>query len=208
MSMILDLFALTDEAIDALAENPEFVNDYLIGRVPDPGPPAPPRLIDRLLGRTTEPPPSKPVPQILRRRIHPSESLDKTWHGLHFLLTGKAGSEDGPDDAENEEAVADDPAYWLIYGGILINQDLGYGPPHAFKSSDVKRYAVYLDTLDDQTLSAAFAPQKMEELGIYCGDWVGNSDEELNWLIDSFHTLKKFVQTTAKENLGLLIVLC
>lgn len=206
MSMILDLFAVPDEAIDALVGNPEFVYDYMAGRVSDPEPPKPPDLLGKLLGQKPDPGTPKPVPEILRRRRFPQESLDKTWHGLHFLLTGKAGAEDEFGNEQDDE-VRDDPAFWLIYGGVVIDEDAGYGPPHAFRPSEVKRYASYLRSVDEAALRGAFDPEKMEELGIYCGDWLGNLEEEIQWLLESFQLLRKFVSQTSESNHGLLIAL-
>ncbi|MCC5874667.1 MAG: YfbM family protein [Candidatus Sumerlaeia bacterium] len=206
MSMILDLYAVPDEAIDALVENPEFIKDYLGGRVSDPEPPPPPGFLARLMGRKPEPWEPKPVPEVLRRRRFPEESLEKTWHGLHFLLTGKAGAEDEFGE-EQDEAVSDDPAYWLIYGGVIIDEDVGYGPPHAFKSSEVKRYLAYLESVDEEALLAAYDPQKMEAMGLYAGDWVRNSEQELNWLVEYFQILREFVSKTASDNHGLVIAL-
>ena len=55
--------------------------------------------------------------------------VDRTWHLLHFLLTGSA------DDAEH-------PLSFLAAGGRAVSDDLGNGPLRAFTPEDVWRLAV------------------------------------------------------------------
>src|SRR4051812_5134842 len=61
--------------------------------------------------------------------------VDKAWHGIHFLLTGTEWEGDGP-------------LAFMLQGGREISEELGYGPPHGFTSSEVKEIDAALRALD------------------------------------------------------------
>ena len=64
-------------------------------------------------------------------------ALDKSWHGIHFLLTGSA------------EGVRP-PVDFILMGGREIGDlDLGYGPARAFTSAETKQIAFDARDLSD-----------------------------------------------------------
>jgi hypothetical protein len=106
-----------------------------------------------------------------------SASLDKAWHGLHYLLSGSAEPVPGP-------------LGQAVFGGTEIGDDMGYGPARCFtvaETSDIARalQAPGLETV----LRDRFDPGAMEQLGIYPG---GAWDEGPDWLIDAFRDLRDF----------------
>lgn len=56
----------------------------------------------------------------------PELDLDKTWHGIHYLLTGTAWEISAGADA-------------AILGGDDIGEDNGYGPPRLLRGPNVMR---------------------------------------------------------------------
>src|SRR5262249_37024227 len=59
-------------------------------------------------------------------------SLEKSWHGLHFVLTG---SNDGDRM----------PLAFLLCGGQEVGEDLGYGPAHLLSPAQTLQVANALD---------------------------------------------------------------
>jgi hypothetical protein len=110
-------------------------------------------------------------------------SLDKAWHGLHYLLSGAAEPAPGP-------------LGQAVFGGTEIGEDLGYGPARCFTVTEVSAIAQAFQAPDlEAAMHGRFDPAKMTSLGIYPGGWDTNGDA---WLIDAFHTLRDFY-TEASE---------
>jgi hypothetical protein len=104
-------------------------------------------------------------------------SLDKAWHGLHYLLCGSAEPTPGP-------------LGQAVLGGREAGDDLGYGPARYFtpKETAVIAQALQAPGLEAQ-LHSRFDGAKMLSLGIYPGGW---PLEGIDWLIDAFHKLRDF----------------
>ena len=106
-----------------------------------------------------------------------SISLDKAWHGLHYLLCGSAEPAPGP-------------LGQAVFGGHEIGEDQGYGPARYFIAKEATEIANALNApgLEPQ-LRLRFDPTAMLSLGIYPGGWDAG---EVDWLIDAFHKLRDF----------------
>ena len=122
--------------------------------------------------------------------------LDKTWHGLHFLLTGEAW--DG-----------EEPVCYLLAAGEQIGDeeehDAGYGPARGLSVSQVKAFAKALTAISEQELRSRYNGQQMMALEIYPRGWEEEPDEMREWLLASYDKLQHFVVQTAANNKGLLI---
>jgi hypothetical protein len=106
-----------------------------------------------------------------------SISLDKAWHGLHYLLCGSA--EPGPG-----------PLGQAVFGGTEIGDDVGYGPARCFTAAETSEIAQALQAPGlEAILRGHFDPDKMEQLGIYPGGWHAEGPE---WLINAFRKLCDF----------------
>ena len=71
-----------------------------------------------------------------------SVSLEKSWHGLHFLLTGDAWEADGP------------LSFILAGGTEIAESDSGYGPARCFSPNETAQIHQHVSAiLDDQLLS-------------------------------------------------------
>jgi hypothetical protein len=120
-----------------------------------------------------------------RRRASPapgtpghSISLDKAWHGLHYLLCGALEPAPGP-------------LGQAVFGGSEIGEDQGYGPARCFTPAQVVEIAGALQSPGlERELHARFDAAAMTQLGIYPGSW--DTDDDHNWLIDAFRTLRDF----------------
>jgi hypothetical protein len=82
-------------------------------------------------------------------------NIEKSWHILHYLLTGTAWG-------------GEPPLNFIVAGGETVGEeDIGYGPARAFTSAEVRAIADALDRIDRRRLLDRFDGKEMDELGIY-----------------------------------------
>jgi hypothetical protein len=122
--------------------------------------------------------------------------LDKTWHGLHFLLTGEAWG-------------GEEPVCYILAAGEQIGDeeehDAGYGPARGLYVSQVKAFAEALTAISKQELSSRYNGQQMMALEIYPRGWEEEPDEMREWLLAGYDKLQHFVVQTAATSKALLI---
>ena len=122
-------------------------------------------------------------------------SLDKAWHGLHYLLTGSA-------DGGRE------PACFLLSGGEDLGDDDDI-QARLLSVEQVRWFGEHLSSLSIDELSRRFDPDRMTELRIY-PDVIWKrpeeEDEPRGYLIAAFTDLREFVATAAAE--GDAVVVC
>lgn len=121
-------------------------------------------------------------------------SLEKEWHGVHYLLCGEAE----PGSLLLSQAVL---------GGTVIGDDdegfSGYGPARFFDPQKVSAIALALNQPALEAEAAGrFDPAKMSKLEIYPG-WRSSDAENL---IASLHQLRDFYAEAAGN--GRAIVTC
>jgi hypothetical protein len=115
-------------------------------------------------------------------------SLEKSWHSLHYLLTGTA-----------EEAPA--PLGNAILGGVPIGDDLGYGPARFLTPDQVHEVAAALSKVTREELVRRFDLDAMSAANIYaCAD-----EDELERAQHYFSKLARyFADATARGDAMLL----
>lgn len=175
MSMILNLYSLSDAHLRAVLADPPLVWEVLGTRHPGL----------RALG-----------PASSGLDLAPDEveeaSLDKAWHGIHYLLTGSAWE-------------GDLPLGFICQGGSEVGDiDLGYGPARAFSAADVQAIAAALAQIDADQLAERYDPDEMEALDIYPSIW-DDGEEALAFCVSEFATLKDFIARTAGRGAGMLL---
>jgi hypothetical protein len=168
--MIGNLRVVTPEQLAALRAEPERVEQLLYPEeAPNGGAGLPPGPDDELY-------------------------LDKSWHGIHFLLTGT-------------DWEAAPPLGFLAGAGDPIGDvDVGYGPARGFDPAGVAEIAEALERLGHEELAARFDPAAMTRLQIYPQTWDREpADEELDYLLAYYDDLRAFVREAASRGLGLLV---
>jgi hypothetical protein len=115
--------------------------------------------------------------------------LEKSWSGLHFLLTGTA--------FEGEE-----PFCYLIVGGQDVGRVPG-GPVRLLSAEQVRQFRDALRQITPDQLRSRYDPEEMKRLEIYPNTWLER--DELRWLIDDFGRLHSFIAANA-ENENAVIV--
>jgi len=126
-------------------------------------------------------PPPGPNPTETRRVL----SLDKAWHGIHYLLTGSA------------EPVGALPGQ-AVLGGAEIGEDFsGYGPARLFAADQVAALAEALaDPAVEREAVERFDPPRMTELQIYPFGW---DEDHREWLLSSLRELARFYAEAAEH---------
>ncbi|WP_127086974.1 YfbM family protein [Dulcicalothrix desertica] len=125
--------------------------------------------------------------------------LDKTWHGLHFLLTG--------------DLIGSEPLSWVIFGNHSVGGDenqLLYGYSwiglRYLLPDEVARVSEVLSSITVEKLRANFLSQAMDEALIYpIGIWVRDGEDALNWLLMFYDGLVKFYQHAASGKKAIIM---
>ncbi|MFW0788231.1 YfbM family protein [Gordonia sp. CPCC 205333] len=109
------------------------------------------------------------------------EDIDKLWDGLHFVLTGKPGSEPIDGDAVSEAIVGiaffddDEDADFITY----------------IPADQVGRIRVALDAVPDEKVAHGFDAKTMRTK-VYPNIWSGDPAELIATLITELHRLQEF----------------
>ncbi|WP_155391668.1 DUF1877 family protein [Catellatospora paridis] len=122
----------------------------------------------------------------------PELDLDKSWHGVHYLLTGTAW------DISQGAGEA-------VLGGEEIGEDGGYGPARLFTPEAVRAVAAALDALDLDALRARFDPRAMAALDIYPSP--GAELAKFDDLAASLTDLHRFYKGAAADGQAVLLVI-
>ncbi|BBH70295.1 hypothetical protein ACTI_69800 [Actinoplanes sp. OR16] len=123
----------------------------------------------------------------------PELDLDKSWHAVHYLLTGTAWS------------LGDTPAGAAVLGGTEIGEDGGYGPPRYLVPDEVQAIARALSALDERSLRSRFDPAALDAAEIYPEGW---SSTDIDSVLAHFRTLREFYRSAATNGEGVLLAVC
>ena len=197
--MYLALYAVSDATIEQLHADP-----LLAWRIMDPAQPEleakaradrqpRPGLMARFLkGATAEPPPPPPPFELAPGEgdLGPAGDFEKSWQGLHYLLTGT------PWEGEP-------PLNFLMGGGRELELVDGENPLLTHSSADTRRIADVLIRLSDEEVRARANPAELNRLEIYPEGW--NDPDRVEYLLEDFGRLRETVSTVANRGLGLLV---
>jgi hypothetical protein len=205
MGMVLVLVGARDATIDRLLADPPLVWQLVAPDDPDIYAQARARtrrrgggFLGMLFGRSA-PPPAAPVPDLeLADGEGATTDIDKSWHGIHYLLTQTAWG-------------GDPPLNFLAIGGESVGaEDVGYGPARAFRAAEVAEIAVALDALSDDELRARFDPTDMTEQEIYPEIiWARDpsEDDTLGYLMANVSALRSTLGAIASRGHGMVITI-
>ncbi|MDG4829052.1 YfbM family protein [Solwaraspora sp. WMMD1047] len=122
----------------------------------------------------------------------PELDLDKSWHAIHYLLTGTAWD-------------TDEGAGAAILGGDEIGEDNGYGPARLLSPENVRTVAAALDTLHLDTLRTRFDPKAMAAADIYPNIWDRTNEVFDTYLASYFVQLRSFYSKAAANDQAVLL---
>jgi hypothetical protein len=199
VGIYLALYALSDTTVERLhadpplawrvmdPERPEREAQARAERQPRPG------LLARLFrGAKAEPPPPPPPLDLAPGEgdLGPAGDFEKSWHGLHYLLTGLV---DG----------GEPPLNFLMGGGRELEVEDGETPLLTHDSADTRRIATALERLSDEEVRRRASPAAMSGLDLYPGVW--SEPANLEHLLEDLRRLRETVSAVAGRGLGLLV---
>jgi len=201
VGIYLAIYAVSDATIERLHADPP-----LAWRLMDPDQPEReaesrserqprPGLFARLFkGEKIEPPRPPPPLELAPGEgdLGPASDFEKSWHGLHYLLTGT--------DAEGEP-----PLNFLMGGGRELELMDGEPPLLTYSSAETRRIADALQRLSDEEVRRRADPAEMRRLDIYPGIW--DQPEYMQYLLEDLRRLKETVSEVARRGLGLLVTI-
>jgi hypothetical protein len=121
-------------------------------------------------------------------------SLDKEWHGIHFLLTGE------PWPSGNPLGIA-------VFGADDVGDNLGYGPARALTVDQVHYVANELTQIAAENLRQRYDPQLMMKEMIYPEVWLREGEEALEWLMSGFQRLFRFYSTASSQQKAVILAI-
>ena len=206
MGMVAGFASVSDATIERLLADPPLV--WLVLAPDDPeayerarqreADDAKPGFVSRLFGAKAPPPKQSTASLSLGDGEGDVGDIDKSWHGIHFLLTG------GPDEGNA-------PLDFLVAGGEVVgDEDVGYGPARAFTSTETKAIASALAALSDDDLRRRYAPDAMMKAEIYPEIWdrTPPQDDPLGYLMEYVKVIRDTLATVTARGHGLLVYLC
>lgn len=158
---------------------------------------AKPGFVSRLFGAKA-PPPAPVAPLTLGDGEEYLTDIDKSWHGIHFLLTGTA-DEGNP------------PLNFLLAGGADVgDEDVGDGPARAYTAAQTREIASALASLSDDELTRRYAPDAMMAAEVYPEIWDRNppKDDTLGYLMEYVKVIRETLAGVTARGHGVLVYLC
>jgi uncharacterized protein DUF1877 len=124
--------------------------------------------------------------------VHTVLSLDKAWHGVHYVLSGTV-------------ELSTSLQSRAVLGGTEIGEDFsGYGPARFFPPPQVAELAAVLeDPQTEREAAGRYDARRMTELQIYPFGWGADGRD---WILDSFRQLRSFYAEAAAN--GRAVVTC
>lgn len=187
MSMMFTMHQAPEALIKEVHEKPERLAGLLTG------PPAPESegFFSRLFGRKQSPIEDQPV--LCFPADCDSFDLDKSWNGIHFLLT-------------ESDFEGDPPLSFILNWGREIGEvDFGFGAARSFSNEQVRELNLELKKLSNGVLRERFDPGKMRD--VYALNLEDDPDAELEWLFEYIDPMREFIERTANKNFGLIVYL-
>jgi hypothetical protein len=202
--MYLELAAVSDGTIARLHADPPLVWQLVTPDEPERVTVARaesrsrPGLLARLLGRGTAPPPEPEPPPL---ELGPGEGdlgalgdMEKTWHGVHYLLTGTAWE-------------GEPPLNFLLAGGREVDIEVGQAPVRTHTSAETQAIATALSAVSDDELRARYDPAEMMRLEIYPEVWDRRPEEGRDNLINSIASLRELLDVVVGGGYGLMVTI-
>lgn len=121
-----------------------------------------------------------------------SLDLDKSWHLIHFLLTGVAWGGEGP------------IASAVLGGEELAGTDAGYGPFRYLSPAEVRATSDALAGLDATALWRRFDADRVNAADIYPSPWTGERPEP-EYIAQNYEALREFYSAAASAGDGMLL---
>jgi hypothetical protein len=115
--------------------------------------------------------------------------IGKTWHGLHFLLTG---------EAKMDSTDVPHPMGSIVLGGTPTEWEATYGVVRYLMPREVQEVAHALDQISESELRQRYDPYGFQVANIYPGGEVWNADG-IEELLEVFSQVRDFFSEAARD---------
>jgi hypothetical protein len=188
MGMVYVLRRATSDQLALLRKRPELIERFLYDEPREAAVEAT-GLMDHLRAVFKFSPPADPLGG--PREKGDEIDLDKSWHLMHFLLTGSAEGTDTP-----TSFLLDD---WPPIGDV----EIGWGKAWAIDAEGLRRFNEALREVEDDSLCVRFDTERMKAEDVYLADaFEGDEAEGCNYVLHHLSVLRTFVAEAARRNCG------
>jgi hypothetical protein len=124
-------------------------------------------------------------------------SLDKAWHGIHYLLCGDPWSGSNPPNL-------------AVYGGIDFGdfEDEDEGFSRYLLPKDVITLSDYFKNFDRSVLRARYLPVELDKKEIYPGYWERDAEDNWEFIKSNFDRMVAFYCKAAVRGFGVVKWIC
>lgn len=122
-----------------------------------------------------------------------SMSLEKAWHGLHYLMTGHSRKGDAP-------------LCFLCHDGEEMGPRLSYGRVRLFRPAFLERLRSALAALSDDELWRRYDSDKLAREQIYPDIWDEPEEDLREEYLSYFRELKQLIERSCREGTNLAVV--
>jgi hypothetical protein len=119
-------------------------------------------------------------------------SLEKAWHGLHYLMTGETEGGAGP-------------LAFILVGGQNLGDESE--PIRYFSPAETSAIHRAVAAVSDDNLWSRFNPQAMDAADVYPGIWDEDEEELKEEYLMYFGQLKKLIAAATAQGHGLLVTI-
>lgn len=117
--------------------------------------------------------------------------IDKSWHGIHFLLNGAPWSGEGP-------------LFNVVLGGRELGEvEVGYGPARYLTPAEVQETNAALATVSDGELRARYNPEAFRTADIYVVN--GSNPEDLDYMMQYLSEVRQIFGQAAANGEAMLL---
>lgn len=120
-----------------------------------------------------------------------SLDIDKSWHIIHFLRTGRLWGGEGP------------LACAVLGGRVLEGTDTGYGPFRYLMPQEVRQVSEALATVPFIDLWSRLKLEETEQ--IYPGSWGAEGDIERTYVSRNYEAMCSFYEAASKSGNAVLL---
>jgi Domain of unknown function (DUF1877) len=141
--------------------------------------------------------PSKAVDLVYpENEDYPADALDidRSWHIIHFLLTG--------DPWEGEYPLVN----VVLGGNELPGTDAGYGPFRYLVDAEVKTVSQALASISADDLWSRFDVSRVQAADIYPSPWTGGEGEK-EYVSQNYEALRQYFADAAASGKAMLLYL-
>lgn len=114
--------------------------------------------------------------------------IDKSWHAIHFLLTGVVEG-------------GEPPLAWAVFAPTSIGEDVGRGPARVLMPNEVVDVSKALAPLSADKVKRKCDLHVMNEREIYPRGWMSG---DADYIAENFNSLKKLYDSAARRRMAIL----